>query len=47
MSKGQLKDQVIENMISPNTTACVITHFHAILTGKLFYGFMFVIQDDF
>ena len=44
MSKGQSKGQIYEkkNMIL-KLGNCVIPHFHWILTGKSFYGIMFVI----
>ena len=45
MSKGQSKGQINKNMIL-KLRNCVIPHFHWILTGKSFYGIMFVIQGD-
>ena len=45
MSKGLSKGQINKNMIL-KLRNCVIPHFHWILTGNSFYGFMFVIQGD-
>ena len=47
MSKGQLQGQVIKKKFYQiKLRTCVIPHFHVILTGKAFYGIMFVIQGD-
>ena len=42
MLRGQLQGQVIQIKLR----ACVIPHSHVILSGKSFYGVMFVIQGD-
>ena len=49
MLKGQLQGQVIKkyDFYQIKLRACVIPHFHVILTVKSFYGIMFVIQGDF
>ena len=48
MSKDQPQSQVIEKLIfyQIKLRTCVIPHFHGILTGRSFYGTMFVIQGD-
>ena len=48
MSKGQSKGQIIKkyDFYQIKLRNCVIRHFHGIVTGKSFYGIMFVIQGD-
>ena len=46
MFRGQLQGQGKYDFYQIKLRACVIPHFHVILTGKAFYDIMFVIQGD-